>query len=114
MICELLTANLNGKRVNADDMVKRNQEYICPFCDKKMILVKPISDIVDHFRHYVVCPHQGEPESQIHLIGKKYLNSFFKKYNSEIEVKLSNGQISDVFLNSINSSSNLSNCFQSI
>jgi len=100
----MLTANLNGKRVNAFDMSKRTNEYFCPFCEKKMMLVKPISNIVDHFRHYNLCPHQSEPESPNHLYGKKYLSNFFKEYNSEIEVKLSNGQISDIFLNSINTS----------
>ena len=100
----MLTALLNKNRVLAENMKDRTQNYVCPFCKKKMMLVKPTSDIIDHFRHYNLCPHITEPESQTHLDGKKFLKHFFKDFDSEFEVKLENGQISDVFLNSINTS----------
>jgi len=94
----MLIANLNGEKVIAENVNNRKQDYTCPNCNGKMLLVKPIANIVDHFRHYVICPHQSEPETIEHLNGKKYLYEIFKDYKPELEKKLSNGQIADLYL----------------
>lgn len=84
----MLTANINEKRVLANEMEDRTLEYLCPFCNDKMILVKGKIKI-DHFRHYASKDCESEPETKEHLQGKLFLYDFFSKaYPTELEPKM--------------------------
>ena len=99
----MLTAKLNDKKIFASDTSDRNQTYLCSICNEEMILVKPTTNIVDHFRHKTKNDvYHGEPETIEHLTGKKFLYDFFKKYHPKLEYLLPNGQISDVYLSDLN------------
>ena len=93
----MITANLYGKRIFANDVEDRSLNFLCPFCNDKMILVK--GDIkIDHFRHYSKKDCESEPETAEHLNGKKYLYNFFsKKYETELEPKMT-GFKPDIFV----------------
>lgn len=78
----MLTAYNNRKKVFAKDMFDRELEYLCPWCEERLILVKPIENIIDHFRHHVesICPL--EPETKEHEQGKRNLYDIFSKYGT--------------------------------
>lgn len=97
MVMKMLSANLDEKRVLAEDIDDRELNFSCPFCNESMILVKGKIKI-DHFRHYSRKDCEPEPETEEHLSGKLFLYKFFKKqFHCELEPKL-DGFRPDVFV----------------
>lgn len=99
----MLTSLTEGKRVHAENMTDRTKKYVCHICKEEMILIKPTTDIIDHFRHKTSSEiFHGEPETKEHLTGKKFLYDYFKEYDPKLEYILPNGQIADVYLTALN------------
>lgn len=96
----MIQAKINEQIVVANNCVDRTLNYKCPHCNSELILVKGVF-VIDHFRHKIQCPFETEPESETHLISKKWLLANLKKinplYSIELEKKIGN-KITDVFV----------------
>jgi len=64
----------------------RNQ-FICPHCKGKVIFVDG-TEVIKHFRHFVLSDCDFEPETQNHLEMKMFMKNFFNLTDEDVEVDL--------------------------
>jgi competence CoiA-like predicted nuclease len=80
--------------------------WFCPHCFGKMVFVD--ADLkIKHFRHFVECPYETEPESQTHLEIKQFIYEAYRDCGAELEKRLGN-KITDVFVPNLNNGT----CFE--
>lgn len=74
----MLTSNLNGVRVYAEECFDRKADYRCPECGEHMILAKG-SCKIPHFKHeaHTACEYSGE--TMDHLRAKAWIYKNLKR-----------------------------------
>ncbi len=60
------------------------ESFICPYCDRRLIFVDG-DQVIKHFRHRTENNCEHEPETQIHLEMKEFIQKIFNLSDDEIE-----------------------------
>lgn len=62
----------------------RENDFVCPICDDRLIPVIPEKDIIKHFRHKNNEEHK--PESKAHLMGKRQIYDIIKEQHTNYDL----------------------------